>query len=205
MKIIFILAFLIISIPVWAGIFDEADVGDSTILETSANRVELNGFLRGVYYGGLRPDNQRAETKSGYAEAAFFLGIRQGVFGDAFAEMRIRNGSEFNECVQEVGLAEAYIKTYLGRFDFIFGQQVVTWGRADGFNPTDNIVPRDILVRSPDEDDRRCSNFLLRSYYNLQPVRMEALWIPFYASSVLPIDLIPLPPNVEIGEEDYPD
>jgi hypothetical protein len=80
----------------------------------------------------------------------------------------------------------------------------VVWGRADGLNPTDNITPKDMLARSPDEDDRRLANFLLRTYYNVPNVRLEGIWIPFYRPSRIPTEFISFPENVLYGGHDYP-
>lgn len=165
---------------------------------------ELNGYVRGVLYEGKVPEKDEAETKSGYAEASLKLRVRKEDLGDGFAEMRYRSGHEFGEDVSEVNLREAYVNTYVGKFDFRIGKQIVVWGRADGFNPTNNITPQNMLVRSPDEDDRREGNFLIRSYLNLQPVRFEAIWVPVYKSSVLPMNLSLLPEHLKFGEANYP-
>jgi hypothetical protein len=166
---------------------------------------ELNGYLRGTLFVGKVPDENGAEIKSGYGEASLKLRLRKQSFGDAFAEVRFRGGHEFQKTVSEINLREAYVNAYVGPFDFRIGHQVVLWGRADGWNPTDNITPRNMLIRSPDEDDRRLANFLIRSYYNRQPFRFEAIWIPAYSPSYIPADLIVPSSGITLGEPDYPD
>ena len=166
---------------------------------------ELNGYLRGTLFVGKVPEKNSMEIKSGYGEASLKLRLRKQDFGDAFAEVRFRRGHEFQKTVSEIYLREAYVNAYAGPFDFRIGHQVVVWGRADGWNPTDNITPRNMLIRSPDEDDRRLANFLIRSYYNLHPVRLEAIWIPVYSPSYIPTDLVPFPAGIVLGEPDYPD
>ena len=166
---------------------------------------ELNGYLRSTIFIGKVPDINEGEIKSGYGEASLKLRVRKGNFGDAFAEIRFRRGYEFKESINDLNLREAYVNTYVGPFDFRIGHQIVAWGRADGFNPTDNITPRNMLVRSPDEDDRREGNFLIRSYFNLQPMRLEAIWIPFFRSSVVPTNLLPFPPGINLIDSDYPE
>jgi hypothetical protein len=104
-----------------------------------------------------------------------------------------------------VNVREAYVNLYAGRFDFRIGHQIVVWGRADGVNPTNTITPQNLLVRSPDEDDRREGNFLIRSYYNIHPVRLEAIWVPNFKSSYIPTALIPLPPGINRVDPDFPD
>ena len=125
-------------------------------------------------------------------------------FGDAFAEVRFRRGNEFHEDLSKVDLREAYVSAYVGPFDFKVGHQIVVWGRADSFNPTNNLTPETVLFRSPDEDDRRLANFLIRSYLNIHPLRIEVVWVPVYRASYVPLDLLTLPPGVVRGEEDYP-
>ncbi len=166
---------------------------------------ELNGYLRGTLYVGKVPDRNDAEIKSGYGEASLKLRLRKQDFGDAFAEVRFRRGHEFRKNISEINLREAYVNAYLGFFDFRIGHQIVVWGRADGWNPTDNITPRNMLIRSPDEDDRRLANFLIRSHYNRHPIRFEAIWVPSYSPSYIPTDLISFPPGITLGDPVYPD
>ena len=182
------------------SLFEEAEKG-----EDQDKAFELNGYLRSALYLGKVPDRDLADMKSGYGEFSLKLKASKARFGSAFAEVRFRKGYEFNDYLSEINLREAYVSAYLGPFDFRIGHQIVAWGRADGINPTDNITPKNMLARSPDEDDRREANFLLRTFFNAHPVRIELIWVPFFRSSVVPTDLIPFPPEVTLGEPDYPD
>ena len=185
------------------GLFDNA-VENERQASPSQN-YELNGYLRSVFYGGKIADTDDYEMKSGYGEAALKLRFRKESFGDAFAEVRFRKGLEFNENLAEVNLREAYINAYVGKFDFRVGHQIVVWGRADGFNPTDNVSPKNMLVRSPNEDDKREGSFVVRSFFNLTPLRFEGIWVPAFFSSVLPLQAISLPEGISITDPDYPD
>jgi hypothetical protein len=181
------------------GLFEKAE----ETLNPRKLSFELNGYLRSTLFAGKTPEANKAEIKSGYGEAAIKLKVRKKNFGDAFAEIRFRQGSEWNQAVSEAVLREAYLNLYLGPFDFRIGHQIVVWGRADGFNPTDNITPQNGLVRSANEDDRRVANFLIRSFLNIKPFRLEAIWVPFFRFSVIPTDFFPLPENISL-EPDYP-
>ncbi len=191
------------------NLFEDAVSGDEqNETAVSGDAFELNGYIRGDLYVGKNPDLDEAETKSSYAETSLRLRVRKGTFGDGFADIRFRKGNEFGKSIEELELREAYINTYLGRFDFRIGQQIVVWGRADGFNPTDNISPKDMLVRSPNEDDRRQSSFLLRTHYNLMPFRLEAIWIPFFKPSAFPIGklrIMGIPFGATMTDPDYLD
>jgi len=182
------------------GLFEEAEGG-----KDQENAYELNGYLRSTIFVGKVPEGNQGEIKSGYGEFSLKLKASKRSFGDAFAEVRFREGYEFNEYVSEINLREAYVNAYLGPFDFRAGHQIVAWGRADGMNPTDNITPKNMLVRSSNEDDRREANFLIRSFLNVQPVRLEVIWVPFFRSSVIPTNLLPFPPGITLEEPDYPE
>jgi len=182
------------------GLFEEAEKS-----KDQEKAYEMNGFLRSTLYLGKVPERNLAETKSGYGEFSLKLKASKKSFGSAFAEVRFRKGYEFNDDVSELNIREAYVSTYFGPFDFRIGHQIVVWGRADGINPTDNITPKNMLVRSPDEDDRREANFLLRTFFNALPVRIELIWVPVFRSSVVPTNLIPFPPGINLGDPDYPD
>jgi hypothetical protein len=186
------------------GLFEESLSGESDN-EKAPNAYEMNGFFRGVLYAGKISEASGNELKSGYGEIGLKLSAKMQDFGDGYAEVRFKKGSEFGMPISEMNLREAYVNAYFGNFDFRIGHQIVVWGRADGFNPTNNITPSNMLVRSPDEDDRREANFILRTFYNVGKFRVEGILIPTFAPSVLPIDVIPLPWNVPIGGPVYPD
>lgn len=166
----------------------------------SANEVkyQLGGYVRSGVFG----DNNNILNK--YTEGILKLNITGNKYGDAYAEMRYKamGTSDFNN---EVWLREGYVNLYLGKFDFRIGQQIVVWGRADGFNPTNNITPADFTVFSPDEDDKRQSNFVAKGVYNFQPFIFEVDWVPFYRATELPLENATLPSSVYWGDAQLTD
>ena len=215
---LFILLLLLIILPFPAmsqDIFDESvsgnDIGSSqyeTIQNSlSAQSFELNGFIHGVYFAGESGEEKKSpETKSAYSEMALKIKVDKQKSGDGFAELRLRKGIESGEEIEDIYLRECYVNVYTSMFDFRIGQQIIAWGKADGINPTNNITPRDYLVRSPDDDDGRTGNFLGKVLYNYQPFRLEGILIPFYKPSNLPIDVAELPDFVRFYDVgDYPD
>ena len=200
-----ILFFLCFPFFLWGqSLFEESlSGGPEGGLQTQA--YELNGFMRSVLYGGKIAQGDGNELKSGYGEIGLKFSVKKQYFGDGYAEVRFRRGNEYGNPIAEMQLREAYVNTYLGNVDIRIGQQIVVWGRADGFNPTNNITPSNMLVRSPDEDDRREGNFLIRTFYNMGHFRLEGILVPMYAPSVLPIKVIPLPAGIQINDPVYPD
>ena len=172
--------------------------------DKNSTPYELNGFIRGAFFAGESVDSDEFVQKSGYGEVGLKMRVRKAEWGDGYAELRFRRGHEFDQSVSEFKIREAYVNTYIGNFDLRMGQQIVVWGRADGYNPTNNITPQDMLVRSSDDDDRRMGNFLLRGNFSIDPVNLELIWVPQYRPSVLPTNLFPFPDYVTFGGEDNP-
>jgi hypothetical protein len=81
-------------------------------------------------------------------------------------------------------ISEFYLDMKLGRVDLRAGKQVIRWGRADGFNPTDNIIPFDYLDTLTDE---RLAVPALKADAYLGKARFETVWIPFYTPTRLPL------------------
>jgi hypothetical protein len=186
----------------------ETDKASSVTLGLAGVGFELNGYLRGDIYLGRVPDRDAAQTKSGYGEAALKIRARKGDWGDAFGELRVRGGYEGGETGVAVDLREAYVNAYIGPVDVRLGHQIVVWGRADGVNPTNNLTPRDMRIRSPNEDDMRLANLALRTHLNLDPFRWELVWVPFYAPSHFPQFEIPAgaaPMSITMVDPDWPD
>ena len=140
---------------------------------------------------GKVPKVQQPELKAGYGELALKFTTRKEEYGDAYAEARIRYGLQDVEQRVFLDLREAYVNAYLGPVDIRLGQQIIVWGRADAFNPTNNIAPLDLRVRSPVEDDRRIGNVGLRTFINFEPMRLEGVWMPLYVPAELPRGVVP--------------
>jgi hypothetical protein len=67
---------------------------------------------------------------------------------------------------------------------YFFGKQQIRWGRADGFNPTDNIIPYDYLDTFADE---RLAVPSLKADVYFGRTNFEWVWVPFYTPTRLPI------------------
>jgi len=187
------------------GLFESALREETSRSEPAPRfKFELNGYVRGGMFLGEYPGRSGLEAKYSAAETALKLRVRKGDLGDAFAEFRLSEHFLDQNTQVEMDVREAYVNLYLGSVDLRIGEQIVVWGRADGFNPTNTITPMNMLVFSPVNDDRRGSNFLLRSFWNLGACRLEAIWVPVYRPSTLAFERVDLPPGVTMGDSEYP-
>lgn len=210
-KYLFILS--VFYLPFAQGLFEEAV--ESEEKDAGQGKVfEMGGYVRSAYFGGKIPDEMKPETKSAYGDACLKLTAGKATFGKAFAEMRFNTGYESDSTFSRFEFREAYGSVFVGPFDFYIGKQIIAWGRADAYNPTNIITPQRFYSRSANEDDRRLGNFLIRTQLTVDPLRFEIMWIPVYAANELPINTAmisqfitsPLfPVTVKNITEDYPD
>jgi len=153
--------------PASPGLFERAS-GSSDAPETAAGEpaaapvqqlpVDLGGYVRSTFFAGKVPDRSSGDIKAAYGELALQLRTKRESYGQGLAELRFRHGFAGYDPGLSVDLREGYVSLYLGALDLRLGQQIVVWGRADAFNPTNNLTPIDLGVRSPIEDDRRLGN-----------------------------------------------
>ena len=159
------------------------------------NRIKINGYLRAGIFGGEK------EIRNYYGEGALKLEVPIGISASAFSEVRYRADGNNNH---KFDIREAYVNLNLGKFDFRVGEQIVLWGRADGFNPTNNVTPQDFCVFSPEEDDKRLGNFVVKGVFNPYPFRIEVDWIPVYKSSLFPFIGKPMGDGIVWNNEKRP-
>ncbi len=196
-------------------VFLIAGLGAQGLFESATNTkkgnektggLDITGFVRSIVYINETVNQKEYQLQSGYAETCLILQAEQGDWGDIFTELRFRSGHEYGNEIAEFDISEVYVNAYWWKFDFRLGKQIVMWGRADGFNPTNNITPQDPTVRSPDPDDIYGANFLLRTHLNLAPAwRLEGIWVPRYSPTVLAFEMADLPDYIAIGAGEYPD
>lgn len=192
-----------------SGLFEQsvaesssAGNGERTEGAAQTSGFDLNGYVRGDVFVGKVPDTHEGMIKAGYGELALKFRVQKERFGDAYAEARFRDGLQGETRTLFVDLREAYVNGYFGPLDLRFGKQIIVWGRADAFNPANNLTPIDLRIRSPIEDDRRVGNLGARAFLNFSPVRLEGVWMPLYSASELPY--FKLPEYVAFGDPVYP-
>jgi hypothetical protein len=169
---------------------------------SEAPAFELGGYLRSDVFVGKVPGFSQGIIQAGYGELALKLDVHDARYGDAFAEARFRYGQQGDTLDLIVDLREAYVDAHAGPVDVRLGQQIIVWGRADAFNPTNNLTPFDLRIRSPIEDDRRIGNVGARAFVDLAPVRIEGVWLPLYVAAHYPP--IVLDEFIALAEPDFP-
>jgi hypothetical protein len=84
-------------------------------------------------------------------------------------------------------LREAYVETTFGPLDIRLGRQVIVWGRADKFNPTDTLTTKALTLLTTDDEDQRLGITSLALTYNWNDYRLIAVWQPEWRQPNYPI------------------
>jgi len=173
------------------GLFESASQ-----TENNSNIFSLNGYVRGSAFG--------AGKVYDYTNAFGEVSLQAKLKKDKFlfnSDIRFRSGYNFNNPVSEFELKEAYAGISTNTIDLFLGEQIVSWGRTDGFNPTNNITPNNYFFFSGNPDDQKLPNFILRADIRLTPlIDWEIIAIPIYRPSSYRYDLFSMGENVSFVE-----
>ncbi|MFC1618585.1 hypothetical protein ACFL45_01435 [Candidatus Neomarinimicrobiota bacterium] len=108
-------------------------------------------------------------------------------------------------------LQEAYadLSTSLG--DIRFGQQVLSWGAADGNNPTDNVNAYDFYYLFMGGGDRKQSNLAISTNLYFGNINVEAALTPIFHPNRIPLDepdfpiFQDIPFTIDMEKANYPE
>ena len=165
-------------------------------------KTSIYGFTRAGFYGNYK-NNDNPFVSSAFTDFGLKVEAGEGSNYKAFADLRFRYGTEFRDQVNKFEIREAYVKANGRRWDITAGQKIIKWGRADFTNPTSRLNPKNLISRSPDQDDMDLGNLLLSGrYYPSSGITFEGVAIPFYRSSVLMIKPLTLPSYIKINQID---
>jgi hypothetical protein len=106
-------------------------------------------------------------------------------FGEGWIAARGPSGS----AQTTVELREAFANVSLGNIELRVGRQILAWGRADGVNPTGNLVAEDITLLTPDDADRRLGTTTAAATYYFGGLALSGVWMPEFRG-----DRFPIPP-----------
>jgi hypothetical protein len=166
----------------------------------SAGKI-LGGFIRGGMYAWVDKSDDKLYVPSAFSDFGLKLETGNGNNFRAFADLRFRYGTEFQEPVNRFDVREAWVGVNGKKLNFEVGQKIIKWGRCDFTNPTSKLSPQDLVLRSPDREDMNLGNLLVAADYSpWEKVNFETVLVPYYRASVLIIDPIPLPDYVVINE-----
>lgn len=161
----------------------------------------IGGFVRGSAYGA----GEQYDFANVFGEVSLTTNLKKDKF-IMNSDLRFRRGFNFDCPNSSFEVKEAYAGISTSSFDLLLGEQIISWGRTDGFNPTNNITPNDYFFLSANPDDQKTPNFLLKSDIRLSSgVKWEIIAIPMFRPSEYRYELFRMGDNVRFESATLPD
>ncbi|MFC1744568.1 hypothetical protein ACFL35_11310 [Candidatus Riflebacteria bacterium] len=86
-------------------------------------------------------------------------------------------------------LHENYLDIFFNKNDIRIGKQLITWGKTDEINPTDNSNFQDYYhFVIPDRNRRKIPTWAIRNKFYLKNLIFDAVLVPFFEKPRLPND-----------------
>ena len=120
-------------------------------------RLQMSALIRASYFSSSRTLDDRTSFfgVTGQFKLSFDVDNDERFqFGARYGEYGIGRGAGNGENGKGQ-LLEAFWFRRIGRVDVRIGEQRISWGRADGINPTDFFTPYDYTTYLPLEEDQR--------------------------------------------------
>lgn len=148
--------------------------------------LNLNGSVRGGFFGSSRQlDGQRdMGSASAWLKLAPSLGDTVAFVADGW----VRNDDVARGGTTQSRLIDGYLTVSTGALDIKLGKQIFAWGRADAFNPTDNLSPHDYTLLVPETDDQRMGTLAATATWHQGDYAFQASALPHFAPNVTPLD-----------------
>jgi hypothetical protein len=200
MRFLIIAMVFSMSTPMYAqGLFESASTDEQE--QSDKMKLEMGGYGRGSAFIGF--DNYDYPTVFG--EFAF-QGKLKNNNAFMFADIRLRDGYRFNDPFMDIQLKELYVGYSGAKIEVLMGNQIVNWGRTDGFNPTNCITPSDYFLLTGESDDQKLSNFMLRIKYRFtSEIELDIISIPVYRKSIYRYELFDLGQGVSFADMAMPE
>jgi hypothetical protein len=164
---------------------EAAEAGDGT----APLDFSLNGAIAAHYATGSA---ELDDVTNLFGATGFLKGsVRRGplsLYGDSEIQMQ-RFGDDIRP---EHWWREAYAEYAEGDLDVRLGRQLVIWGRADKFNPTDVVTPSDFGFLTTDDQGQRFGVIAATARYALtDELNLIGVFSPAFRSSILPRGIVP--------------
>lgn len=91
---------------------------------------------------------------------------------------------KYDSRTNNLDISELYSELYFTSTDLTIGKQRISWGKADGINPTDYFNPEDLT--NPFSDDNKINIPAVRAKHYHQDWVFDLVWSPVFKGNRLP-------------------
>lgn len=151
--------------------------------DLEAFKYSLNGFVELDHFSFFKEKQGFVNSRNqGIAQ----LDIKSNYNDNYSFESSIEFRDDISDADRNrVYIKDIYIDIFSGSFDLRAGKQFIIWGKADGFNPTSNLTPRDYFDIL-DTDDEDIGIFALNGKLYFKGWEAQLVFSPSFQSSIFP-------------------
>jgi hypothetical protein len=149
-----------------------------------AAQVQVGGFVEYDNITYPRTPNEQKVNSRNQGILQLELSYRANTTAEAFGAVEFR-ADQADPSRSRTYLDEVYLNLYAGNLDLRAGKQIYAWGRADAFNPTDNLSVWD-FSDPLDTGDEKIGAVSIRADYYVGNWTLEGVLAPSFTPSVLP-------------------
>src|SRR3989338_3899592 len=163
---------------------EEARKDDDGLSRNLYSRLQdegFTGFLRTDYFSSDKASSEKTDFLGLTAQIKILPRLSDKI--DSRFEARAYNFDilHYNNDNSASELLEGLAIFRFENSDLSVGKQIITWGRADGVNPTDNLSPKNYTLLLPEEGDRKTGVASLKYDYYFSPELTATLFYsPFF-------------------------
>lgn len=177
------------------------------------------GFVRGeIHVPAFAGD----DSKNSFGSSETYFGITTELkasayfthAASAFVDLRYRTKSLAqhgdsesyvgHNAEREFDVREGYFRFRGDWLDVTAGQQIISWGVADGINPTDKLCPKNMTIVSSDRDDRRLGILALKGDLYVGDYTITGVWQPIFVDSKFRLSRFPEEAVVTVEDPQLP-
>ena len=163
-KRFFLVVFLVVS---FRAISSEIDSTYESFVQNTTNRSDVKSF------------NNRLESNFFKEKGKFVFNVGMEIMHDFIDE---------NDVDGEFNLNSAYIiHTPTDNLEFTAGRKIITWGKADEFNPADFLAPEDLrYFIFKEKGERVLANNIIQAKLNFGDSSITGVMVPLQRTGKLP-------------------
>ena len=137
--------------------------------------------------------NRNLDDHQDIASAVCTVNWKPKLSADVGLGLNLRAGSNANLAADggNTRVREAYVDFERDTFALRAGRQMMAWGRADSFNPTDKLSPKDFTLLAPDDDSQRLGLDAIKIRYALNPGTSLTAVAALFTAHVTPQAALP--------------
>lgn len=169
------------------SLFDD-EMGDPGIDEKTESAFRFSGSIENKYAYDTAEDNAlesdalnhfQAMAKLNY-NSDTFLSAQLGLLANSYTSEN--NGESDSD--NEIRLHEAYVNLSMSSLNVKLGNQIVRWGKSDGYSPIDNVNPEDFRGGIAGRKEERKNPIPMANVeVDVRGTTIQALYIPDHYKS----------------------